>query len=235
MKEWIMKITLLVSIFLFFLLSLCTALENEDPPWVYRGRGEKYYMKGEVGKAIVEYKKALAARTRENTEGIYPEVNLRLSEIYLSEGLYDLAIIHVTRAEQYKDELEIPETIYDVLYTKAEILKKLKRYNETIALYESIIKEDENWKFYSRQNPYKLFEETVADPELQKKFGRAYLELGRLKFLSKNYDNAIPYLKMALMYRYKNKESLNLLIDCFLSLDNRNLAEKAKSLYSSNS
>jgi len=230
-----MKTTILVSISLFMCLSLCAALENEDPAWVYRGRGERYYRKGEVGKAIVEYKKAIAARTRENGEGIYPEVNLRLSEIYLTEGLYDLAMLHVTRAEQKRDDLEIPETIFDVLYKKAEILFKLKRYNETIAVYESIIKEDENWKFYSRQSPYTLFEGTVADPELQKKFGRAYLEVGRLKFLSKNYDNAIPYLKMAILYGYKREESLNLLINCFISLDNRNLAEKAKSLYSSNS
>jgi len=226
-----MKIFLLILLFFSIPYLFCTAVENEEPPWVYRGRGDKYYRDGEIGKAIVEYKKALSASKRIYGTIRYPEVNLSLSMIYLSEGLYDLALLNISSAEQNESMLQIPDTIYDIRYTKAKIFQKMNRYNEAMAVYESIIKKDENWNFYSKLSPFDISAVFFNDPELKKKFGKAYFEIGKMKFDTRNYDNAVHFFKMSIMYGFKHDEALKLLINCYKLLNNNVVAEKVKKAY----
>jgi tetratricopeptide (TPR) repeat protein len=190
-----------------------------------------------VGKAIVEYKKALSPGKDYNGPGennIYPEVNLKLAEIYLDEGLYDLALMHIAVAEEQVSYLQIPELIYNVWYVKAEIYFEMKRYREAISVYEGIIKNDENWAEFSHQNPYVIIDKEIINPEYQKKFGKAYLETGKIKYLLNNFDNAIPLFKMALVYRYDKETALKYLINCYKYLDNNVLAERAERVYGNN-
>ena len=229
-----MKI-IIFSIFLLLLSSVLVVAENyQEPPWVYKGRGDRYYKNGEIGKAIVEYKKALS-NSRDlqetSTKNIYPEVNIKLAEIYIDEELYDLALFEIGIAENQKKYLQIPDLIYNILYIKAEILFKQKKYNKSIEVYGEIIKKDENWKLYSRQSPYEISEKFIEAPELKKKFGKAYLEIGKIKYLQNIFDNAIPFFKMALMYKYEKEVSLKYLISCYNNIDSKILAEKAQRVY----
>ena len=142
-----MKVILLIIQFIFFTPFFLLSAENDEPSWVYKGRGDRYYNIGEVGKAIVEYKKALSPGKVYNGPGeknVYPEVNLKLAEIYLSEGLYDLALMQITVAEEQKNYLQISDLIYNIWYVKAEIYFRMKRYSESVSVYEGIIKNDEN-------------------------------------------------------------------------------------------
>ena len=218
------------------LSSVLVVAENyQEPPWVYKGRGDRYYKNGEIGKAIVEYKKALSnSRDLQETsikKNIYPEVNIKLAEIYIDEGLYDLALFEIGIAENQKKYLQIPDLIYNILYIKAEILFKQKKYNKSIEVYGEIIKKDENWTLYSRQSPSEISEKFIEAPELKKKFGKAYLEIGKIKYLQNHFDYAIRFFKMALMYKYEKEVSLKYLINCYNNIDSKMLAEKAKRVY----
>jgi len=229
-----MKI-IIFSILLLLLSSVLVVAENYgEPPWVYKGRGDRYYKNGEIGKAIVEYKKALSnSRDVQETskKNIYPEINIKLAEIYIDEELYDLALFEIGIAENQKKDLQIPDLIYNILYIKAEILFNQKKYNKSIEVYEEIIKKDENWKLYSRQSPSEISEKFIEAPELKKKFGKAYLETGKIKYLQNHFDYAIRFFKMALMYKYEKEVSLKYLINCYNNIDSKILAEKAKTIY----
>ncbi len=202
---------------------------KEEPPWVYKGRGDRYLKAGEPGKAIVEYKKALISDS--GSKRAYPEVNMRLSEIYLDEKLYDLALLYIESAQEEEQYLQIPDTIYDIRYTRAEIYARQGKYLDAISVYEKIIHEDPNWRRYGGQDIYVIDGTSLGDPEAKKKYGKAYFELGKIKFDLQNYDNAIPFLKIALMYDFKKEETLKYLVNCYKELNNPVQAEKAQSLY----
>ncbi len=95
-------ISLTVSILLLSVSAVC-ADSFSEPSWVYKGIGDRHYKNGEIGEAIVAYKKALLARTNETAnkekDNGYPEVNLQLAKIYMAEELYDIAVNHLKIAE----------------------------------------------------------------------------------------------------------------------------------------
>ena len=229
-----MKLVTFIFFFIFFFSLILFASNIKEPPWVYKGRGDRYYKNGEIGKAIVEYKKALNSNnnlTKPTKKNIYPEVNIKLSEIYLNEGLYDFALFQIEIAEHQKDYLQIPELIFNILYIKADIYYKQKKYNDAIVVYEEIVKNDNNLKEYFFENPYVIVGKYIDSPEHKKKYGKAYLEIGKIKYFLNNFDNAIPYLKMALLYRYEKDMALKYLVNCYVNLDNIVLAEKVRRVY----
>ncbi|KKL21141.1 hypothetical protein LCGC14_2448440, partial [marine sediment metagenome] len=92
---------------------------------------------GEIGEAIVAYKKALLARTNETANkekgNGYPDVNIQLAKIYMAEELYDIAGKHLEIAEGQKHLLQIPDLEFEILYTKAELFYKQKNSLELFA------------------------------------------------------------------------------------------------------
>ena len=58
----ILLITIAVAVLLLS-FSFTFADSFSEPSWVYKGIGDRFYKNGELGKAIVDYKKALMART----------------------------------------------------------------------------------------------------------------------------------------------------------------------------
>jgi tetratricopeptide (TPR) repeat protein len=196
----------------------------DEPAWVYKGQGDRFFIQGELGKAIVAYKKALIKKTP------YPEINLQLARIYMQEGLYDLAFSYILIAETEKDQLQIPDLLYEVKYTKAEILQRQNKNAETV--YREIIESDENWKFYIKE-PYQntILGKVVQNTEEQAKYGRAHFELGRMKYNNGNYENALRFLEMAVLYRYKSEAAMRYLIDSYRKLGNLAGMERAINAY----
>jgi tetratricopeptide (TPR) repeat protein len=192
--------------------------ELEEPAWVYKGRGDRYYENGEVGYAIFEYKKALM---QVNNKGeVYPEVNLQLAKIYKDEGLFDLAFFHIEEVQENEEHLQIQDHIYDLLYLKAEIYVLMKKYEQALEVYETIISRDSNWRSYSEQSLYEIEESYINDAKLRMRFGEAYLMVGKIKLATYNYENAIPALKMALLYKFRINETINHLLHCYEKLEN---------------
>jgi len=214
----------------FFPVILHAQVYHEEPAWVYKGRGDRYLNEGEPGKAIVEYKKALIGDS--GSKRIYPEVNVKLAKIYLNEGLYDLAISYIESALDERQELQIPDQIYEIWYTKAEIYASLGKYDAAISVYEEIIKGDPIWRRYEGQDIYVIDAAFIDDPESKKKFAAAYFNLGKIKYDFQIYDNAIPFFKVALTYGFKKEESLTYLVNCYEKLNSPVLAQKAQSVYS---
>lgn len=226
-KVWFWAVACVTVAFLPF--AVCAQIQQKEPPWVYKGRGDRYLKVGEPGKAIVEYKKALINDS--GSKRAYPEVNMRLAEIYLDEKLYDLALLYIEIAQEEKQYLQIPDMIYDILYTKAKIFTSQGKYLDAITVYEKIINDDRNWRRYGRQDIYVIDGTSLDDPMSKKKYATAYFEQGKIKFDFQNYDNAIPLFKIALMYDFKKEESLKYLISCYKKLNSPVLADKAQSVY----
>jgi tetratricopeptide (TPR) repeat protein len=200
------------------------AIEEGEPAWVYKGQGDRFAKTGELGKAIVAYKKALVRKTP------YPEVNLQLARIYTQDGLYDLALSQIRVAETNKDRFEIPDLIYEVKYVKAEILRKQNKNAE--AVYREIIEGDENWKFFMKE-PYQntILGRAIGNKEDQAKFAKAHFELGRMKYDNGNFENALRFLEMAVLYGYKSETAMRYLIDSYRKLGNTAGMERAINAY----
>jgi tetratricopeptide (TPR) repeat protein len=188
--------------------------ELDEPSWVYKSRGDRFFRDGSYGKALAQYKKALIQKKYEGGAG-YPEVNLRLAQIYQEEKLYDLALRQIELAEEHHEALQIPDLIYDFLYTKARIYAQLGKMGETVRVLNTIIEKDENWHEYKNQRlskiPESFIEDFARDTTSRKKFGEAYFLLGELKYQNRNFETAEPYLKMALLYRYRENLAKELL------------------------
>ena len=207
-----------------FFLFLCAAFgllyaqttgadEIDEPAWVYKGRGDVHYRKGDTGRAIYEYKKALIRARRENAA--FPEVNLQLAKIYRDEGLYELALSQIGITRRNADKLQIPDLLYEARYTTAELYLLMDRYTEALEEYERITGEDENKKGYDTVSVYDIWKEPVGDTLKILRYGEAYYRIGIIKFRSNNIENAIPALKMALLYRYKLDETVVYLMACY--------------------
>jgi len=224
------KVLIFIAVLIFPVKTFAIVLE--EPAWVYKGKGDRYLRNGEVGMAIVEYKKAILKR-KEEESGEYPEVHLALAGIYIKEELYDLALLHLQNAEQEKEALIIPHMIYDIWYLQADIYSRKGKINKIIEIYKRILKNDPNLDLYKTfdQRTYSLLKKMYVDEEYRKKFGKAYFEIGRIKVESGNYENAIPYLAMALVYRYNSKKSLETLVNCYIEMGNTNMADYVKNIF----
>jgi len=206
-------------------ISYCEDLLSQ-PAWVYKGKGDVYYKEGEIPKAIVQYKKAILKKKeqiKDATKNGYPEANLSLAKIYRDEGLFDLALSYLKIAENYKNLFQIPDQLYNLLYTKADIYLKMNKLGKAIDVYEEIIRIDKN---IPRENPLK----SSDNKKLKKKFGKAYFILGEIKYNNNNFENAIPYLEKARYYRYNFDKTVRYLINCYKEIGNFANLERLKSL-----
>jgi tetratricopeptide (TPR) repeat protein len=227
------------AVILIFSFSLTCADSFSEPSWVYKGLGDRFFKNGELGEAIVSYKKALIARTKETEEkgevNGYPEVNIQLAKIYLEEELYDIALKHLETAEKQKELLQIPDLDYEILYTKAELFNNRGNSILSSDIYKEIINRDHKGKSYfikyDREGQFVFTEDYIDNPEQKMKFGKAYFAIAKIKYDSSNFENAIPYLKMTLLYKYNPKETLNYLYNCYKNLNNEIMAKKVVEIY----
>lgn len=202
----------------------------KDPSWVYKERGDRYYRNNNLGNAFAEYEKALEKKQQESPGKAYPEVNLMLAKIYYHEGLYHLALNHLNKAENNQHLFRIPDLIYEVLYTKADVLKSMESYHQLLILYQRIIDRDTNWQYFSNQSIYELPDRFMDNQELRQKYGRSYLELGIMKYNNNNFENSIPYLMVSLRYKYRINESLKYLKNCYTKLGSKSMVEEVNNI-----
>ena len=153
----------------------------------------------------------------------YPEVNLKIAQIYIREGLFDLALQELDRAEKGSVYFQVQDLIYTVMYTRADIFRIQNNMSEYQRSLQRIIEPgtedkwegDDNFRIYANMPLHKVSDAAVKvlirDAEKQKKYGKAYFEYGRLNYENGRYMSAEPYLKMALLYGFgygKEKEFL---------------------------
>lgn len=211
-----------IFVIITFIAASISLADDTEPPWVYKGRGDRYMREGRIGDAITQYKKALIAKKEAGTgPASYPEVHYKLAEIYLNEGLYEIALQHINMAENEQEFLQIPGVLYDILYLKANILFHMNHIADSIAVYERIIKDDINWEYYTKEKlstiPDTVLSEILDNQELKSTFGEAYFRIGEIKYKNHNFITAEPYLKMAFLYGY-DENTQKLLASCYKNL-----------------
>jgi tetratricopeptide (TPR) repeat protein len=191
---------------------------HEEPAWVYTERGDRLRAQGKLGEAIAAYRTALIRKSVEKGPAAYPEVHLELAEIYREQGLYDLALRHIKTAENQREFLLIPDLIYRIWYTKADIHRDQERVDRVLEVYERIIQEDnEKNYFFNRplsRLPGVMIREFRGNRELRAKFGPAYYRVGAIKYRSGSYEAAEPYLRMAFLYGF-NARTTEYLLDYY--------------------
>ncbi len=193
----------------------------EEPAWVYKERGDRLRVQGELGEAIAQYRKALIKKSMDQDGSSYPEVHLELAEVYREQELYDLALRHIRNAENQREFLMIPDLIYRIWYTRAAIYNDMGRMEQVLEVYERIVGHDDNYKedvnrrfFFNR--PLSMLPETYIpefrqNEELRTKYGYAYYRIGSIRYENGRDEAAEPYLRMAFLYGYDAKTAEYLL------------------------
>jgi hypothetical protein len=158
-------------------------------------------------------------------EGVYPEVNLKLAQIYSREGLFDLALMQLQNVEEGEKNLQVPDHIFDAMYTRADIYKSMNNMTLYLDELDQIIEMDNNWegggnfKGYKERPLHKIPDSAVdqlsEDDAGRVKFGRAYFDYGVEKYNNGNCEKAEPYLKMSFLYRYEREKSRDYLLQCY--------------------
>ncbi len=112
---------------------------------------------------------------------------------------------------------------------------KQENYIRSFEIYNEIIIKDLVGKYYLtkylKESQYTLTEDFIENPEQKTKFSRAYFGIAEIKYRSRNFENAIPYLKMTLLYKYKLKDTTEYLFSCYKNLNNQAMAEKVVEIY----
>jgi uncharacterized protein YutD len=152
----------------------------------------------------------------------YPEVHLALARIYTEEGLYELAHTQIDLFERHEEYLQVSDVEFEAQYLRADLFSRQDKRDAYDRVLQKIISKDDNWD--AKQGGLKGYTDRrfsqISDSRLQMlsrnvenrgKFGRAYFEIGRRKYLSGSEPGAEPYLIMALLYGYERVEAKDLL------------------------
>ncbi len=214
-------ILLVLSLFILFNTNIYSEEINtlKEPIWVYYGRGNRYFHNKNYGYALAEYKKALQKinkimETEGKTNPYYPDITLKIAEIYFIEKLYNESLYYLDITLKNSELFRIKDRIFTVLYMKANCYLKLNKIDLAIKTFFEIINKDDNWKIYKILKITDI-PDPIDSPEKRKKFGKAYYTLGLIKYNSGNYENAIVYLKMSFLYLYRLNNTLDILKRCY--------------------
>jgi tetratricopeptide (TPR) repeat protein len=174
----------------------------------------------------------------------YPEVHLSIARLYIRDGLLDLALQELDEAEKGREYFQIPDDVFSVMYTRAEVNRMKANLSEYQDWLRRIIEPetgdswegDVHFQTYRDMPLHKISDAAVTillqDNENRKKYGKAHFEYGALKLQNRNYVTAEPYLKMAFLYAYgyekQNQYSIvkQMLKEYYISSERRKDAER---------
>ncbi|WP_455383188.1 hypothetical protein [Salinispira pacifica] len=113
-------------------------LPTGTPSWVYYQEGQKLFDRGEFGRALVSYRKAIELQPEKK----FPEAELGIGMVYEREGESDLAIRHLEQAVAQRQLFYIPQNYYTALYELATIYKRQQNYRDYENALVSIVEDD---------------------------------------------------------------------------------------------
>ncbi len=198
------KIICLLIIISFMSLNVVSQELNE-PAWVYKARGDKYYNLKDYSKAIEEYLKAI------NKNKEYPEVYYKLGLIYKSRDLLDLSEYYFNQALLYKKHLEIDMMEVLILYELADLNFYKGNFYKFLENNLHVIKKDYNYEYFNKS----VFSLTNIIPQGESVYARAYFSAGYYYFFTGNYNVALKYLFYAKLYNYNLSATYFLLANIY--------------------
>lgn len=136
-----------------------------------------------------------------------PEVQHMLASIYYDQGKFNKAI------KTFKRALEIDPEFIDAAVGLSIILNDLGKYEEGKKVFQAAQKVLDQKK-------------VQRDPYTQEKLAAKHDELGELYFQYKQYQDAISHYEKALELTSKKSETKMKIVECYLKLDENDLAIK---------
>ncbi len=136
-----------------------------------------------------------------------PEVQHMLASIYYDQGKFNKAI------KTFKRALEIDPEFIDAAVGLSIILNDLGKYEEGKKVFQAAQKVLDQKK-------------VQRDPYTQEKLAAKHDELGELYFQYKQYQDAISHYEKALELTSKKSETKMKIVECYLKLEENDLAIK---------
>ena len=116
---------------------------DSEPEWVLYRKGINYYDRTKFSEAFKYFREA--SRTRD-----FPEAEYYLGRIFENEGEFSLALKQYERAEEFSENLFVSSFSNEITLKKADVYKKLKKYNLYQETLEKLIKKLAEEKKVSR-------------------------------------------------------------------------------------
>lgn len=108
-------------------------VDEDEPYWLLLERGKKLFDEREYGEALRFFRAALENRV------VYPEADFWIGKVFEAEATYPLAERQYQRAFDQRNQLQIPEQAFTILYRLADIQRNSKKYQPYAETLQTII------------------------------------------------------------------------------------------------
>ncbi len=161
-----------------------------DPPYIYKVRGDRYRRLGLLNEALNEYDKAIYIKKD------YPECYYWNAVIYKKKRLFTQALFNINSALKHKDKFHSNTMIFDTLFLKTEIYFAVEK--DLVMIHKQL---DEIIKTI-RGLQANLGTEFKA--YLQYQLGKAFFYKAKFQYLSKsNLEESLGWFEEAKKAQYK--------------------------------
>ena len=194
------RINLIFILIVMFFLSSCTTTSQrvKKEASAKRDLGEAYLLQGKFTHALREFLKA------EKMDPDDPQLHNDLGLVYMIKNKNDLAVLH------FKKSIALKPAYSEAKNNLGTVYLRLKKWDLAIPLFKEIINDmlyetphypfaNLGWAYYNKRE-YQLSEQHYLKAlEIEPKFPKALLGLGRL-YIPKKTLKAIEMLKKAISY-----------------------------------
>ena len=175
-----------------------TPLTN-NAAWAAYAIGYNYQQQNKLTLAINFYNKA-QQKLLDKTDTLNGLLTKKMSQVYIAEDNYKLAINYANQSAQYYQNLGNKLQLSDSLLALASMHRKIKEYNLSLVYY------------FNALDLLKVFDE-------KNKLNTVYFEVGKTYLQMGNFSLAEQYLTNAEQLFYQNGQS-NLLLEALVHLAN---------------
>ena len=126
----------IAAIVLVATTSLLSAAASKPPGWLLFEQGKAWADQGEYGRALQSFKDAIL------DAGVMPEAEAAIADIYRTEGEFQLAERHYTRAYNLRNALMVPSEKYAILLRWAALYEDQELYNQMEAKLLLVVGDD---------------------------------------------------------------------------------------------
>jgi len=126
----------IATVLLVATTSLLSAAASQPPGWLLFEQGKAWADQGEYGRALQSFKDAIL------DAGVMPEADAAIADIYRTEGEFQLAERHYTRAYNMRNALVVPSEKYAILLRWAGLYEDQELYSQMEAKLLLVVADD---------------------------------------------------------------------------------------------
>jgi tetratricopeptide (TPR) repeat protein len=181
------------------------AAETSSPSWLLYEQGKAAMDREEYGEALKLFQEAVKG------DGIFPEAEIGIGDVYIEEGELELAIAQYKKAYELRKSFYIPDDQYEVLYKLAGVYEKMELYKLMEEALLLIVKDDAH---FAETDTYRIktqIEKNYAEKGIDRVLylysfndafaARAHSRLGVFYYRTGRYMPSTSHLLYALVSR----------------------------------